>query len=162
MHEVGPVGIAESVNVIHVTVVRIRDPLQIQSQVSVLRVVHRFRVHQADARAHVAVREGMIGLGDHEIDLRLHLGRATGRRSRFGRVDDEYVDRRVVGGGARWVTGNVRRAAAEAARGWYQRLRLGGQHRQIDLRQDIQAVAHRPDPVGFAGTCGQSPPLPRR
>ena len=147
MHEVGAVPIADRVDLVH-HAVTLGESIEIVRACCSLGVIDGFPRHKSHPLNHPAVRIGLVGLGDHEVDQRLDgsgpaLGLSGGRRVEHCHVDHGAV---IIAGGRGGRVGRIRCAGS----GWRgdQRLALGRQRRRIDLANGVQAAACRADTVG--------------
>ena len=94
MDEVGLGSVAQRMHLVHVTVRRIRETVEIDSVVARLGVRHLGPGHQRHAVIHPALLVGLVGFGDHQVDHGLDRGGAPGGPARSRRIDDGHVDRR--------------------------------------------------------------------
>ena len=158
-HEVGLVVVAERVDVVQEAVPAAGQATDVDGPAFL--VDDLLLVRQPDPLNHVAVRVGLVGLRDGEVDQRLDLGRAARVPLRGGRIDDQHVDDGpVVAAGLQRIgrrrgdDGRIARARdcrcglAGRRPGDGHRLRFRGQRREVDLPDDVHAVAGGANRVG--------------
>ena len=94
VHEVGTGLVAQGVRLVQVTVRRIRETHDV-GLAERLRIRHLGPSHQRHAVDYTARPVGLVGLGDHQVDLRLYRRSTARLRARDGRIDDGDIDRHV-------------------------------------------------------------------
>ena len=81
---------------VHEAIHRVGDPVQVEPEVTALRVGHHLGADEPQTGNDAAVRIGGVRLGDPEIDARHHVGVAAGYRSRRRCVDHQHVEHRAI------------------------------------------------------------------
>ncbi len=89
---VGAELIAGGVDGVHVTVAGILQTGQVRGGIAGFGVGHFSAVDEIQGDGNQAVRVGLVGLGDGQIDQGVHRGQAAGAVLRGRRVDDHDVD----------------------------------------------------------------------
>ena len=92
VHEVRPDPVADGMHAVQMAVRRIPETVDVLVVLVGLGVVHLFSGHQRDARAHPALFEGPVGLGDVKVDHRIDPVQSPRGVPSRGRMEDGHVD----------------------------------------------------------------------
>ena len=154
-HHVGPVQIAQSVYVIHEAVAGALQTREVGREIN-FGIVDLARVDETHTLRHTAIGVGEVGLGDTQIDERIHCRGAALRYARSRRIHHHHIHRgAVVGSGIH--DGEWRRAVFAAKRlAWQLRLRtecrgsrrcgvIKRKRTRIDLLHHVARNAHVSD-----------------
>ena len=136
VHQVGPNPIAQAVHLVQVAVRRVCETDDVDQGFVRLPVPDLGPRHQPQAVSDPALREGLVGLGDHQVDDRRDGRGAARRRARGRRMDDGHVEGDVRAGVARLRVELDRRVAVEPAG---RRAGPGGEEvRALETRQPLR------------------------
>ena len=92
VNEVCRIQIAQLVDMVHVSVRIVFEPVQVDERVPILGIIHLFSQHQADPMGNPAVRVCLVGLRYEQVNQRLDGGPASFLTLGQGGIHHHHVD----------------------------------------------------------------------